>query len=281
MTEETKWDDKRERWERKRARWEQKMQRRRYHGVWAGVIIVIAGILLLLNRMNFPVPYWVFTWPMLVLAIGVIISLQSGFRNAGGLIMIIIGGAFLARDSFHLPFDFGRFIWPMGIILIGLLLIVRPKKRCYRHEWGDWHKGYWDWKGNFSTTVPAGETVADAPKSASDVQDRLDCTSVFSGQNRTVISKNFSGGEMIAVFGGIEADLTQADINKTVVIDVSAVFGGIKLFVPSNWEIRTNLAHVFAGIDDKRPLQGRVTDANKVLVITGTVIFGGIEIRSF
>jgi hypothetical protein len=43
----------------------------------------------------------------------------------------------------------------------------------------------------------------------------------------------------------------------------------------------TEMAAVFGGIDDKRSLTQVLTDKSKVLVIKGTSIFGGIDIRNF
>ena len=52
--------------------------------------------------------------------------------------------------------------------------------------------------------------------------------------------------------------------------------------VPPNWEVRSESVAVFAGIEDKRNLlPGSRFDPNKVLIIKGTSVFGGIEIKSF
>jgi hypothetical protein len=67
------------------------------------------------------------------------------------------------------------------------------------------------------------------------------------------------------------------------VLDVTTLFGGSKIIVPSNWQINSeDLTVIFGSLDDKRAIIANQTpDANKVLVITGTVMFGGIDLRSF
>jgi len=38
---------------------------------------------------------------------------------------------------------------------------------------------------------------------------------------------------------------------------------------------------MFGGVEDKRPHQSIVTNPDKVLVIKGSVVFGGIEIQNY
>lgn len=52
--------------------------------------------------------------------------------------------------------------------------------------------------------------------------------------------------------GGTEIDMTQADINGRVVLDVTQILGGTKLIIPAHWELKSELVSVFGGIEDKR-----------------------------
>jgi predicted membrane protein len=61
---------------------------------------------------------------------------------------------------------------------------------------------------------------------------------------------------------------------------VVQVFGGTKIIVPANWTVHSEMVAIFGGIEDKRPPQLNVA-AEKVLVIVGTSLFGGIDIKSF
>jgi predicted membrane protein len=84
---------------------------------------------------------------------------------------------------------------------------------------------------------------------------------------------------VVNIFGGTELDLSQADIQGTVVIDNTNIFGGMKITVPANWEVRTEMTSIMGGTDDKRTT--REIDQNKVLVLTGVCIFGGVDVRSY
>ena len=111
-------------------------------------------------------------------------------------------------------------------------------------------------------------------------EDFIDGTTIFGGIHKTSVSKNFRGGDITVFMGGSEINLSQADINGTAVLDITQVMGGSKLIVPPNWEIRTNISSVFGNVEDKRT-QERITNPDKVLIIDGVSVFGGIEIRNY
>ena len=109
----------------------------------------------------------------------------------------------------------------------------------------------------------------------------MDSTSIFGGAKKIVISKNFKGGDLVNIFGGTELDLSQADFNGVAVVELTTIFGGTKLLVPSNWAVKSEAVTIFGGIEDKRKIPAGTETAEKTLLIRGTVIFGGIDIKSF
>jgi hypothetical protein len=134
-------------------------------------------------------------------------------------------------------------------------------KRQMRREWKEkWHQGF------------------DRDHYSSD--DFLDATNIFGGTHRKVVTKNFKGGEVTTFMGGTEINLSQADINGTVVLDVTQVMGGTKIIVPAHWEIRPQITAFFAGFEDKRQ-QPVAVNSDKVLILKGASVFGGIELRNF
>ena len=58
-------------------------------------------------------------------------------------------------------------------------------------------------------------------------------------------------------------------------------FGGIKIIVPSNWDVKFENTAAFGNVEDKRRLQNLNADSSKTLVIAGTAVFGGIEITNY
>jgi hypothetical protein len=56
--------------------------------------------------------------------------------------------------------------------------------------------------------------------------------------------------------------------------------GGTKIIVPAHWEVRSQVTAVFAGFEDKRQ-QPAAINQEKILILEGTSIFGGIELKNY
>lgn len=234
------------------------------------ILVLVIGILLLLKQVGVYFPHWIFSWPMILIGIGVIIGVKSGFRNSGSLILLILGSFFLLRDNNLLPMQYASYLLPVGLILLGIILLFRRPTA----------KGL-DWEGNFDRferklrTGKAGKTPNE------DASDFLNVEAIFCGIKRRMITKQFKGGEVTTIFGGTDVDLSHADLEGRAVLDVSVVFGGMKLIVPSHWDVSFEVSNIAAGVEDKRFMQQGSVDADKKLIITGAVVFGGIEISSY
>jgi predicted membrane protein len=233
--------------------------------VWTGVFILLIGIAALIKVSVFDLPEWLFGWQTFLIALGLFIGFRHGFRGASWLILILIGSIFLARDIYP-ELDLRRYTWPVVLIILGVFLVLRPR----RH-------GRWDEEKK--NAIAADPLIN--PGAAYSKEDFVDSTSVFGGSKKIIISKNFKGGDLVSFFGGNELDLTQADFTGTAVIELTTIFGGTKLIVPSNWEIKSETVMIFGGLEDKRKMQTITQNPDKVLVLRGTVIFGGIDIKSY
>ncbi len=242
--------------------------------VVGGLMLVAVGAALFVRNMDyFDLPYWLFTWPMILILVGIYSGVKHNFQNNGWIIMIGVGVFFLV-DKFIPNLKLEPAFWPLVIIGMGILFIVRPRKK-------NWIRDRQDVGYDKLHIPPTGNPQYSAYTSA-DKTDSIKVDSVFSGVNRTILSKNFQGGKMSCVFGGAEIDLTQADINGTVVIKMDVVFGGVKLIVPANWGVQSDIDGVFHNVDDKRRYNAAVgVDPNKMLLLKGSCVFGGIEVKSF
>jgi predicted membrane protein len=219
-----------------------------------GVVLVIIGVALMARQMDLGLPYWVFSWPMIPIAIGIYVGAKHNFRFGGWIVPILIGLAFLMEDVFF-GYDARHYFWPTAIIVIGLFMIIRPRRR--------------GWEKEFVTG--AADTTSG---------DFIDSAIVFGGAKKNIITKNFQGGRIENIFGGTDLNMMQADFKGTVIMDFSVIFGGVKLVVPPQWTIRNEVTAILGGIDDKRPMVPD-SDPNKVLVLRGTVTFGGLDIKSY
>jgi predicted membrane protein len=242
--------------------------------IWVALTLVAVGGALLARQIGFPLPDWLFSWQMLLIVIGVFQGFSHGFRGAGWAILIIIGGFFLI-DNIMPGFSLHRFIWPFAIIAVGLLILVRPGRHA---DWG--RRGREEWKQKWKEKEKDWKNYGSHFKGSYSSENFIDATTVFGGIHKTVVSKDFKGGDITVFMGGAQIDLSQADINGTAMIDITQIMGGTKLIVPPHWEIRSQLTSVFGNIEDKRQ-QDRISNPDKVLIIDGTSIFGGIEIRNY
>lgn len=245
------------------------IQNERHNRFWTGLVLVLIGGGLLLQQMSAPFPHWLFTWPMILIVIGLITGIKHRFQNFSWFIITAIGGIFLMGEAFN-DMDLRPYFWPIIIIGLGLIFMFRPhrrRSRCFSR-----------WQNRYGRYDYRNETIADAEVHTDDL---IDSVSVFSGVKKMITSKNFKGGEIVCFMGGAEVNLSQADIIGTIVLDITLIFGGAKLIIPPHWEIRSESIAIFAGIDDKRPMQAGSYDPSKVIIIRGTNIFGGIEIKSY
>jgi hypothetical protein len=96
-----------------------------------------------------------------------------------------------------------------------------------------------------------------------------------------VVSKNFKGGEIVAVFGGAEIDFSHADIQGVVKLEATNILGGTKLIVPPTWDVQSEMVAILGGVEDKRRIQPEMIDRNKRLVLMGTALLGGLEVKSY
>src|ERR1700755_2128670 len=77
--------------------------------IWAGLFLLGIGALLLLDQMGFPLPGWLFSWHVLLIALGLFIGLRHNFRGGAWLILILVGGCFVIQD-FYPHTEIRRFI---------------------------------------------------------------------------------------------------------------------------------------------------------------------------
>jgi len=111
--------------------------------------------------------------------------------------------------------------------------------------------------------------------------DRINESVIFSGVNRKLMTKNFQGGKATVIFGGLDLDLTQVDFTGVITLDLEVGFGGVKLIIPPHWDVRTEVSNIAAGLEDKRMFREGGVDTNKVLILKGTLLFSGLEIKSY
>lgn len=226
--------------------------------ILVGVLLILAGLFLVLKNMGFFPEFIedvIFSWPMLLVAIGLVLTAGRSDKTAG-LIIMAVGGFFLIPAIFNHTFHIYNMFWPAIFIIIGVIFISN------RGKGRDWH--------SFGAKGVAGT-------------DYIDYVNIFGGGDRQIISENFRGGKVTCIFGGMELDLTKSRLapgrNE---IEVACVFGGVTVIVPDGWSVAIEVTPVLGGFSDSRKFRPeRTIDQTSQLVLRGAVVFGGGEVKSY
>jgi predicted membrane protein len=232
-------------------------QRHRDHRLLLGIAIIITGALFLADNfgmINYEVRRYIFRWEAILVILG-LIFIGTGRNRSTGIIMLFIGGVLYLRDIFNYHINFSEIFWPALLILVGVLMIFRHRLD------GDHHKN----------RVLSGDHV-------------IDELALFGGGDRVVTSQEFQGGKVTTIFGGLNYDMLRAKLAPGEnVIDVFCLFGGMKLIVPEGWTVKIRVMSFFGGFSDKHRFRVPESNTNNgsELIIRGTVIFGGGEIKSY
>jgi len=253
--------------------WKQWEKEHRRGKILGGILILTIGSLFLARELGAVFPEWLFTWKVLLIALGIIHLFKHGFRKLGWLIPITVGGIFLISDM-HPELAIKPLIWPILIILLGLVIIFKPRRK---HKWAHWQK----WQkhhGNYCEHYQCYEGKAESSN-----EDSIEVISIMSGVKKNILTKKFKNGEVTVVFGGAKIDFSQADINEVATLEITQVFGGVQMIVPANWEIKSEIVCVLGSVEDKRPTQSitKTEENKKTLVLNGIICLGGLEIKSF
>lgn len=239
-------------------------KRQQQSKILSGILVIAFGTVFLLDRTGMDIPNWLYSWEMILIAIGLVTLYKHRFRKFSGYVLIAIGTIFLINDFQPNTID-KEIIVPVVVIAIGLSILWKGLgfgKKCT--------------KQNQFESVMFDSSKEDASS------DYFETKTVFGGTEKNVVSKNFRGAKITSIFGGTELNLTNADLQQPATIDTTTIFGGLTITVPANWRVQSELTTVFGGVEDKRPMiNASETEDHKVLILTGNCFFGGVEIHSY
>lgn len=240
-----------------------------------GLGIVFFGVVYLLKQLGYHIPDYLLSWQMILIVIGIIVLIKHKFSKFHGYLMIIIGKLFLWAEWYPDLINV-KIIIPVAIILVGLAVVFLSNKKFGKHHRRRQRFSRENWK----EIHEAQHRGLSYYKYNED--DFIDSVSFFGGITKTIVSKTFKGADIVSFFGGTDINLSQADFQGRIVIDVTNIFGGTTLTIPNNWEVISEVASIFGAFEDKRPqYQREAGEESKVIVLRGTCMFGGIEVNSF
>jgi predicted membrane protein len=223
-----------------------------------GIVLMFLGLFLIADLADI-VPWrmrdFIFTWQALLIFLG-IIFLSNKENKGTGVILIAIGAFFLMPKFIDLPYYWRSLFWPSMLIIIGLVVI-------------------------FGTRRHGGSFFGGHKKKVSS-EDYLDDVAVFGGGDKNINSQQFEGGKITHIFGGSKYDFSRARLAPgTNHLELVMIFGGTKLIVPEDWDVRMEITSIFGGFSDKRVRSRAEKETDRRIVLTGASIFGGGEIVNY
>ena len=264
------------------------MKNRKLGTAVAGLLIMTAGVLLCLFNVGVlsrELKEVIFSWPSLLIAIG-FVNVFVRHKRVFGTITILFGGFFLLKKLQMPELDFiYRNIWPILLIVVGVLVLCkaffgRCRYRCHSSgEYGE--KAEFRRFPDFSCNRGRhSHHHYEKYKHRRNDTGYIDRNYVFGGSHEKLDTDNFKGGEINCVFGGTELDLSNAKLAEGVnFLELNLVFGGIVLYVPTDWKVEVRQSQFFGGFKDNRPTPDFEVDEKRVLLLEVNAVFGGGEVK--
>lgn len=191
-------------------------------------------------------------WPIVLVVIGLVQLLdRRGNASRGGPFALVVIGTLLLLNRLDLvDVSLGDLI-PLAIAVLGAKLI-------------------WEALGRGRRTAELAN---------GDPDSTVHAFAMMAGLRRQIISPTFRGGDANAIMGGVELDLRDAKIvhGEMPIIDTFAMWGGIEITVPPNWKVVGNVLPLMGSFEDNTRHNG---EPGPTVTIRGTVIMGGIEVKS-
>jgi len=249
-----------------------------------GLILVGIGVLFLLDNLHIVrIHDWFDYWPVILIAVGLVQLVDSSYtggRVIGG-ILAGLGGLFLADNLGYLKFNIWD-LWPLALIGVGLMMLWKRTtwgaQDCW---WGPRFRLYGRWRERTGRRGPfAGWGPDQFSRGTFFTSNVLHEFALFGGSRRTVTAQDFRGGRVSAVFGGVNLDLTGANMaGNTAVIEMSTVYGGATVRIPTSWNLEVRGAGIFGGFSDET-VHPPNTPEMKHLIVRGAAVFGGVTFKN-
>lgn len=242
--------------------------------VLMALLFILAGGLLFSRNMGFITEEWfnlLVTWHSLFIISGIYSIVRRRF--VFGSVLLLIGVYLLGSKLMWFPDNSQALLWPLVLIFIGVLFL-----KPHRHK-------NWEERRMFIHRKMA-QKMANRKMG---IQEEQQCQSedgfLYSNNSlgavrHVVFDELFKGAKISTYFGGTTIDLRHTHIAPgETYIDVDCNWGGIELYIPSDWKIQIMCNCFCGGCEDKRWQGVHLEKEGSTLLIRGNVSFGGLEIK--
>ena len=91
-----------------------------------GIALLSIGLLSLVNNLGLLMPFWVFNWSTILLAIGILLGYRKDFKAGGWMILVFIGGLNFLQNI--LAVSLTPYMLALFCIGLGIYLLIKPGK---------------------------------------------------------------------------------------------------------------------------------------------------------
>lgn len=231
-----------------------------YSGLIWGIGFIVLGIIFSGNvigvwDVDVFFPGW---WTLFLIIPGLLSIIRYGLKWSSGILVSI--GVLLLLDSFDIVDS--DMMWSLAFPLVLLIIGVSIITSFFKNDRNI--KGEKSWQGN-------------TEEIKYDYSQFAEYRAIFGGGEYKNNSQDLKGIKAEVIFGGLEIDLSDAKITNDIILEVSAIFGGIDIFVPPDVQVEIiTSTPIFGGFSHRR--NRNIVDAPKVRVKYVT-IFGGVDIK--
>ena len=227
--------------------------------IW-GLLLIVVGIIFSGNALNIWgidifFPGW---WTLFLIIPGLISMVRYGFNWGSGILVII--GLVLLFDALDIIDDgvIWKLIFPLVLVAVGISIIA----------------------SFFRTGTKKGIKSEEYSKSKSYKYDSTQYpryTAILGGGDYKNNTEDLKGVVAEAILGGLSIDLRDAKITDDIVLELTAVLGGIDIFIPDNVRVEIiSGVPVLGGFEHK--INRNAISGPKVR-IKYTAVLGGIEVK--
>ena len=235
----------------------------RLNTVATAAVFIIVGLLFLGRNFGIIDSYLfhiLVSWQMLLVVVGIVNLIKRHFF--GGVITIAIGVYFLLPEISGIEGEWGGRFWPVLFILVGIMILFKSDRHRFNSHWDEK-------RGEYAKEVYNSEdgfVVSD---------------NTFGSVQQIVLDPVFRGARIRNAFGGTVLDLRRSKLDAPrTFIDIDCSFGGVEIYLPSDWNLQTQIDTFIGECDDKRYNSSVEIDKEHALIVRGKVSFGGIEFKS-
>ncbi len=221
---------------------------KKFREIMWGCCFLIIGVVWLLNALELTnIDIFFSGWWTLFIIVPCFIGLFTE-DYFGNMVGFLIGMALLSACQGWITFGLiAKLLFPVVFILIGLnILFQQTMKRKITEKIKSLRKG-----------------------------DEKSIVAVFSSQDLEIVSE-YCGGDIEAIFGGVELDLRNAKIKEDIAIKICSIFGGVTVKVPKDVNVSIKSTPVFGGVDSSI---GEREKCTKTIYIEAVAVFGGVDIK--